>query len=174
VRDHAGRIYQERWLLVPKGGKIESQMNLIQIYDPNEHTGYDCFLLGRQKGYCELNTYAGLVRKDAVQPNGPLPNNTGYRTHEDLGTRVIEGVETVGTRDTSIINAGVMGNDEPMKIVREFWHSPELGVNLVSIVSDPRFGTQTFTLTDVEVTEQADPKFFELPEGFQVVDERKP
>lgn len=94
VRDRDGRIYQERWLLVPKNGKIESQMNLIQIYDPNEHTGYDCFMLGRQKGYCELNTYAGQVRRDAVQPSGPLPNNAGNRTHEDLGTRVIDGVET--------------------------------------------------------------------------------
>ena len=165
VRDRDGRIYQERWLLVPKNGKIESQMNLIQIYDPNEHTGYDCFMLGRQKGYCELNTYAGQVRRDAVQPSGPLPNNAGNRTHEDLGTRVIDGVETVGTRDTTTLNSGVMGNDEPMKIVREFWHSVKLGVNLISVVSDPRFGTQTFTLTDVEVTEP-DPKYFELPRGF--------
>ena len=31
VRDGKGRIYQERWLLVPKGSKIQSRMDVIQI-----------------------------------------------------------------------------------------------------------------------------------------------
>src|SRR5207244_509634 len=34
ARDGRGRIYEERWLLVPKSGKVESQMNVIQIADP--------------------------------------------------------------------------------------------------------------------------------------------
>jgi len=165
VRDRDGRIYQERWLLVPKNGKIPSEMNLVQIYDPNQHTGYDCFMLGRQKGYCDLRSYAGVVRKE-------VPAKRGSIAHEDLGTRMIEGFETIGSRDTTVVNAGVMGNDEPMRIVREFWHSAKLGINLLSILSDPRIGTQTFTLTDVEVTEP-DPRFFELPESFQVIDSRQ-
>ena len=172
VRDRDGRIYQERWLLVPKNGKIPSEMNLVQIYDPNQHTGYDCFMLGRQKGYCDLRSYAGVVRKDVPAKSGPLPGQRGFIAHEDLGTRMIEGFETIGSRDTTVVNAGVMGNDEPMKIVREFWHSAKLGINLLSILSDPRIGTQTFTLTDVEVTEP-DPRFFELPESFQVIDSRQ-
>ncbi|WP_263351467.1 hypothetical protein [Acidicapsa acidisoli] len=173
VRDRDGRIYQERWLLVPKNGKIPSAMNLLQIYDPNQHTGYDCFLMGRQKGYCELQAYAGLVRKEVQVTSGPLPGKAGFRTHEDLGIRMIEGIETTGSRDTTTVNPGVMGNDEPMKIVREYWHSTQLGINLLSILSDPRIGTQTFTLSDIAVTEP-DPKYFELPEGFQIVDTRQP
>jgi hypothetical protein len=39
-------------------------------------------------------------------------------------------------------------------------------------VSDPRFGRQTFTLTDVSVTE-VDPKYFQLPDGFVIDDQRK-
>jgi hypothetical protein len=62
IRDRDGRIYQERWLLVPKNGKIPSAMNLLQIYDPNQHTGYDCFLLGRQK---RLLRTANLPRPDS-------------------------------------------------------------------------------------------------------------
>jgi hypothetical protein len=171
IRDRDGRIYQERWLLVPKNGKFESAMNLLQIYDPNQHTGYDCFMLGPQKGYCDLQSFAGLVRKEAALPVGRLPGNAGSRTHEDLGVRMIDGVETTGSRDTTTVNAGAMGNDQPMKIVREYWHSSQLGVNLISILSDPRIGTQTFTLSNVEVTEP-DPRYFELPEGFQIVDSR--
>jgi hypothetical protein len=174
ARDRDGRLYEERWLLIPKNNPhYRSVMNLVQIYDPNEHTGYDCFLIGPQKDHCELRNYAGIVRTDVPAKTGPLPNHIGFRTHEDLGTRMIEGIETTGIRDTSTIAAGVGGNDQPMKIVREYWHSAQLGINLLSILSDPRIGTQTFTLTDVAVTE-TDPKLFEIPEGFQIVDTRQP
>jgi hypothetical protein len=173
IRDRDGRIYQERWLLVPKNGRIPSAMNLLQIYDPNQHSGYDCFLMGRRKGYCDLQAYSGVVRKELPAQSGPIPGKTGFRTHEDLGIRMIEGIETTGSRDTVAVNAGAMGNDEPMKIVREYWHSAQLGINLLSILSDPRIGTQTFTLSDIAVTEP-DPKYFELPEGFKIVDSRQP
>jgi hypothetical protein len=65
-----------------------------------------------------------------------------------------------------------MGNDQPMTFMREYWRSAKLGINLISIVSDPRFGKQTFTLTDISVTE-VDPKYFELPDGFAIDDQRK-
>ena len=172
ARDRDGRIYEERWLLVPKNGNVRSEMNVIQIYDANKHSGYDCFLLGRKHGRCELKDYSPSPPAEVALRTGPLPNDMGYRTHEDLGTRNIEGIETVGTRDTTVVNPGVMGNDQPMSFVREYWHSPKLGTNLISIVSDPRLGRQTFTLTDVSVTE-VDPKYFQLPDGFVIEDERK-
>jgi hypothetical protein len=103
---------------------------------------------------------------------GPIPGNLGFRQHEDLGTREIEGVETIGARDTITWKAGVMGNDEPMRIVREFWHSPQLGINLISILDDPRTGRQTFRLTNVS-TGDVDPQYFRLPEGYRVDDRRE-
>ena len=42
ARDSAGRVYEERWYLVPKNGKQESTMNYIQIADPSRHTLYNC------------------------------------------------------------------------------------------------------------------------------------
>jgi hypothetical protein len=172
ARDRDGRIYEERWLLVPKNGNVKSPMNVIQIYDANEHTGYDCFLLGRMHGRCELKDYSPSPHAEVAFRSGPLPNNMGYRTHEDLGIKDIEGIEIVGTRDTTVVNPGMMGNDQPMTFMREYWHSSKLGINLISIVSDPRYGKQTFTLTDISVTE-VDPKYFQLPNGFAVDDERK-
>jgi len=50
--------------------------------------------------------------------------------------------------------------------------SLRLGINLISIVSDPRFGRQRFALTDVSVTE-VDPKYDQLVEGFIIDDERE-
>ena len=59
-----------------------------------------------------------------------------------------------------------------MTIEREFWHSPKLGFNLLSKRSDPRIGTQTFTAIDLILSEP-DPKLFDLPEGFKIVDRRQ-
>ena len=43
ARDSAGRIYQERWALVPKNDpRVKSMMTLIQIKDPKEGTLYNC------------------------------------------------------------------------------------------------------------------------------------
>ena len=44
ARDAAGRVYQERWALVPKNDpRVQSIQNMIQIHDPLTHTRYDCF-----------------------------------------------------------------------------------------------------------------------------------
>ena len=92
--------------------------------------------------------------------------------HEDLGVQLVAGLETTGTRDTAIFNAGLFGNDRKMTIEREYWYSPKLGFNLLSKRTDPRIGTQTFTATNLSLSEP-DAKLFELPEGFKVVDRRQ-
>jgi len=174
ARDATGKIYQERWFLVPKNGKIESQMTTIQISDPNAHTHYNCFML-EAKHVCELTTFAPsttAVYKMEGPPPGPLPNDAGTVIHEDLGKQLVSGVETTGTRDATIYNPGVFGNDRKVTVEREFWYSPQLGINLLSKRSDPRFGTQTFTVTNLILSEP-DAKLFDLPEGFKVVDVRQ-
>ncbi|HEX4770749.1 MAG TPA: hypothetical protein VH351_07965 [Bryobacteraceae bacterium] len=45
VRDR--RIYRERWILVPEGGKLESTMNWIQIADPEKHIYYNCNVVNK-------------------------------------------------------------------------------------------------------------------------------
>lgn len=174
ARDSKGRIYEERWLLVPRGGNVQSEMNVIQVADPEAHTLYNCFTL--QKPHrCMLLTFAETAQmqyKPNVGVTGPMANNLGSSRHEDLGVRSIEGIETRGTRDTNYFNAGVMGSDQPFTAYREFWLAPGLGVNLSSEVTGPVVGKQVFTLTDVTLDEP-DPRLFELPEGFAVVDQRK-
>jgi hypothetical protein len=175
ARDSHGRIYEERWLLAPKGSEALSQMNVIQIADPEPHTLLNCFTL--QKPHrCILDIFgepAQAIYRPDIGTTGPLPNNMGFQTHEDLGARTIEGIETHGTRDTINYNAGVMGSDQPFSSHREFWQAPSLGINLYSEVVGPNVGKQVFTLTDVNLSEP-DPRLFELPEGFTVVDRRKP
>jgi hypothetical protein len=173
VRDGKGRIYQERWWLVPKNGKIKSAMETIQISDPEKHTIYACFT---QRKVCELQTY---TRSPNTMVNfngpstGPIANDTGFAIHENLGKRLVAGVETQGVRETMIYNPGVFGNDKKYTVSREFWYSPELGINLLSKRDDPRFGTQTFTIANLSLAEP-DTSLFELPQGFEIVDLRPP
>jgi len=174
ARDSKGRIYEERWLLVPKGGDLESQMNVIQLADPEAHTLYNCFTLQTPRR-CTLQTFAETpltLYTPAAATTGPMPGNQGSATHEDLGMRAIDGIEARGTRDTEYLNAGVMGNDEPFASYREFWQSPSLGVNLVSEVTGLTIGKQVFTMSHVRLGEP-DPRLFELPAKFAIVDQRK-
>jgi hypothetical protein len=174
ARDSKGRVYQERWLLVPKNGNAESKMNMIQISDPNAHTLYNCYMLEKPH-QCVLSSFApstSTVYNQASAPPGELPGGQGTSLHEDLGTQLIEGLETIGTRNSIIYNAGVLGNDSKMTVEREYWFSEKLGLNLLSIRSDPRFGKQTFRATNVILSEP-DPDLFELPAGFTVVDQRQ-
>jgi molybdate transport system permease protein len=147
-------------------------MTTIQISDPNNHTHYNCFPATRD---CELGLYGPTTSTgfdvQGAAATGPLPDDMGYSIHEDLGKQLTSGLETVGTRENTIYNPGVFGNDRKITVSREFWFSPKLGINLISKRSDPRFGTQTFTITNLILSEP-DPQLFELPEGYKVVDLR--
>ena len=175
ARDSLGRIYEERWFLVPKNGKVRSQMYIIQIGDPTAHTLFTCFLL-KMPHRCTLERYAASTTASYRPPSmasGPLPNGNGFRTHEDLGLQDIVGTETTRTRDTITYNAGVIGNDKPFNVTREFWFASKLEIDLRSELTDPKFGKEIFTVSDVNALDP-DPKLFEIPEGFEVVDQRKP
>jgi hypothetical protein len=175
ARDAAGRVYQERWALVPKNDHhVQSILSMIQIFDPLAHSRHDCFLL-EKPNTCELLNYTrstSNIYKPMSPATGPLPGDQGSAIHEDLGKRFIDGVETEGTHDILIYNPGVYGNDRKMTVENEFWWSPQLGLNLLSIKTDPRIGKQTFTVTDLAQGDP-DPSLFQLPAGFEVVDRRQ-
>ena len=60
ARDAAGRVYQERWALVPKNDhRVQSIQSMIQIFDPLAHTRHDCFLL-EKTNICELLNYTEI------------------------------------------------------------------------------------------------------------------
>ncbi len=172
ARDRNGRIYQERWLLVPKGGKIKSEMNVLQISDPSRHTTHNCFT---REQVCEIigfNLSADSVYKPRIGATGALPDGNGFHQHEELGVSNLGGVDATGYREINTINAGVMGNDQPMVTTREFWYSTRLGISLSSKIDDPQSGKQLFTVTEIS-TAEPDPALFELPAGYKVVDHSK-
>jgi len=168
VRDGAGRIFQERRNLVPKGGQAEPELMRVEISDPAQHTKYFC----RPEDHaCVLRNYDSPPA-EVADPVGFSGEGKTSLTREDLGKSNVSGIDVVGTRETRIINAGVIGNDRPISITKEFWYSPQLGLNMLVKRSDPRVGSQTFTVTEVGLAEP-DPKYFQLPSGYKVVDMRE-
>ncbi len=92
---------------------------------------------------------------------------------EPLGTQVMEGVEVVGSRTTTVVDTGTEGNDAPITMTNENWFAPQLGRSVLMKMSDPRNGDSTTRLTNI-VLGEPDPSLFEVPADYQMVDETGP
>ena len=88
-------------------------------------------------------------------------------TKEDLGQQVIEGVTAKGTRTTTVIPAGAIGNELPITVTSEEWFSPDLKVLVMTKHADPRSGETTYRLTGITRGEP-DPSLFDLPAGVTI------
>jgi hypothetical protein len=91
----------------------------------------------------------------------------GQPTTETLPGRLVEGVWAQGTRRTTTIEAGAIGNERPISIVSEEWFSPELQVLVVTEHSDPRVGTSTYRLANIHRIEP-ERSLFEVPVDYTI------
>ena len=138
VRDSAGRICQERRRLVPKGSEKEPDLQRIEISDPSTHKKYFC---RTETHVCTLEDYTG-PKTASAQPGGTQEDSFGTLTRHDLGKNIVSGLDAVGTRETRTLQPSAIGNDRPISIIKEFWYSPQLGINLSVKRMDPRHGTE--------------------------------
>jgi hypothetical protein len=93
-------------------------------------------------------------------------NNTLF---EDLGVQSQNGVLTTGTRNTLTIPQGQIGNNRDIHVVNERWFSEDLQMLVKTVNSDPRFGENTYQLTNVSRTEP-DPALFQIPPDYTIID----
>jgi hypothetical protein len=124
-----------------------------------------------------LNTEQKVAHKMSMRAHaGGGPEKAGPRepktagaefTKESLGTQPINGVNAEGTRITHTIPAGRIGNDRAISVVFERWYSPDLQMVVKSTRSDPRFGTTTYTMTNVQRAEPA-AALFTVPSDYTV------
>ena len=118
------------------------------------------------RGDILLSAGAGLPRL----PPGLLPgaDAADVRT-QPLGVQDIEGLRTEGTRTTTTVPAGAIGNQLPIETVVERWVSPELQVVVLTRRSDPRFGDTVYRLTNI-VRAEPPPDLFEVPPDYRIED----
>jgi hypothetical protein len=122
------------------------------------------------------------VALPAPPPPPPLPAGSGPMVisftsampkpdvkTQDLGTQPINGVSATGTRITSTIPAGAIGNEMPIEIVSETWYSPELKMVVKSVQNDPRIGQTTVTVTNIDRS-VPDPSLFQVPSDYTLSD----
>jgi hypothetical protein len=86
---------------------------------------------------------------------------------ENLGTQVVEGLAAEGTRTTTVIAAGTIGNEQPITIVSEQWFSPDLQVFVMTKHSDPRSGETTYRLSNI-IRGEPDRSLFDVPPDYTV------
>jgi hypothetical protein len=105
--------------------------------------------------------------QEKIQARQEAEIAAGNLKKEDLGTQVIGGVSTQGTRLTRTIPAGQIGNEKPILIVHETWFSNDLQMVVMSKRSNPWGGDTTYTLTNIQRTEPA-AALFTVPSDFTV------
>ena len=170
-RDGQGRVRRETTLPVigplVATGKSDS---FVMIHDPVAGTA---FILHPDTKIADQLPARHLGKKDpgALQDKfearmqEEIANGTVKK--EDLGTQSVNGVAAQGTRYTRTIPAGQIGNDKPITIVNERWYSADLQVVVKSTRTDPRFGTTTYTLTNIQRQEPA-ATLFAVPSDYTV------
>lgn len=84
-----------------------------------------------------------------------------------LPAREIEGLRAHGERTTWVIEAGRLGNEKPIQIVREVWTSPELMLTVMSRDFDPRQGEEVYRLKNVKRGEP-DAALMKVPQDYEL------
>jgi hypothetical protein len=120
----------------------------------------------------DTNSRGGLGAITTPNPNSQTSDmaveGTPNASTEDLGSAIINGVSARGTRSTTVVPPGAIGNDREFRSISERWFSPDLNVLIKSISTDPRFGTTTYELTNINRL-SPDPSLFRLPADYNVV-----
>lgn len=167
ARDSQGRLYRERHHFGPLDGDPQRTLYAFYILDPIARTRTECILATKQ---CTITRY----RPDfafSPPPAGTFDQGKQILVRESLGPQYTDGLNLMGTRETTTILPGTVGNDHALKLMREFWYSPDLMTNISVMRNDPREGTQAIRLAILSRSEP-EPVTFAVPAVYSVVDLR--
>jgi hypothetical protein len=170
-RDGQGRVRRET--TVPVIGPLVASGKsrpFVMIHDPVAGTA---FILHPETKIADqlpiprrgMKNKGALRDKFEAHLQAEIANGTVKK--EDLDTQTINGVVAQGTRYTKTIPTGEIGNDKPITTVTERWYSPDLQVVVKSTRTDPRFGSTTYTLTNIQRQEPAS-TLFAVPADYTV------
>ena len=100
-----------------------------------------------------------------VGPGGPQASS------ENLGDQTFDGIHATGTRMTTTIPAGKMGNEQAILVTSERWYSPELKATIMTKHNDPWAGEMKTQFTNVN-TAEPDASLFAVPSDYKIVEEK--
>ena len=166
ARDSVGRVFEERRYFTPDGDKQVTVLEQMDYKDPALHQLIVCMVRTR---VCSVYTYNWPTTLSQAKPPTAAQSTTNGTKWEDLGKQVINGVEVVGSHEVMTVPVGAIGNQKEQPVVKEFWYSPRLGINVTTKRFDPRASAvQNFYVTAINQGEP-DAQLFRPPSGFRMV-----
>jgi len=194
-RDSEGRTRHEASLNLLGAGPQASAPKLITILDPVAGVRY--MLDSENKVAHKIPLPPSGSAPDRGLPKGgdvffmrsvgggagqTVSSNTFYRkagndsnepaaSTENLGDQTINGIHATGTRITTTIPSGKMGNDKPIVVTSERWYSADLKATVKTKHDDPWAGELEMQFTNVN-TSEPDPSLFTVPSDYKIVDDK--
>jgi hypothetical protein len=189
-RDGEGRLRAESTLKLKAGDQQQSR--IVAIWNPIDRTEISWVSESPSANFATVLHLPELQMNDLIgalaspPPPGPLSrplraavppvampsaaSRDAANIHmEDLPADSIAGLEVTGTRTTQVVPAGSMDNDRDFTVIAETWISPELKTTVRRMTSDPRTGTVTTELSNIDRSEP-DPALFKPPAGYKLMD----
>ena len=157
--------------LLDTENKIAQKMPLMPGEGPDTRVSMDA---PGKNGQVMIYQRTGGPGSDVVF-NKVIVNKTGpdsgesAPTSENLGDQTIDGIHATGTRMTTTIPAGKMGNEKPIIVTSERWYSPELKATIMTKHDDPWAGELKTEFKSVS-TSEPDSSLFTVPADYKVVD----
>ncbi|HTW58661.1 MAG TPA: hypothetical protein VMD99_11045 [Terriglobales bacterium] len=164
-RDSSGRIHNERRMFIPASSDQTPQLIRVHLFDPQSRVS-TWINIGKKTFWTTTGNHPPATEPPSIRfaaPDGNAPPNE-FTKNEDLGVAEVDGVPAHGIRETQIVVDENTGKD--VVVTDEYWYSQDLRINLLIKHSDPRKGTTTMTVTQIQQT-APDPQFFEIPEGYK-------
>ena len=175
-RDGQGRTRTERGL----GADGTQPASVVTINDPVADVRYMVFPLAKTVQVFPLHpdNKMTLLEGPAIELEAPFallgfgmgigaaPQTESSADETSLGQKVINGVNTTGTRLVRSIPTGVLGNDRPITSTMDRWVSTDLNVPVAIDQKSSIGGELTLNLSQIARTEP-DPSLFVPPAGYK-------
>jgi hypothetical protein len=173
-RDSQGRTRREQTLPAIGQYSASNAPQAIFIGDPVAGVNYILDpvkkIARKMPGGPGRGGFAGPGRGPGGNPpqgNARTRQNQNVTTETLTDINNIEGVLVQGTRITRTIPAGTIGNQNPIQVTSERWHSPDLQVDLLVKNNNPTGGQNSTTFSNIR-RDEPDPALFQVPADYTV------
>lgn len=180
MRDTEGREREEIFAaqqIVPAGNAIS-----VRITDPVAQTMVSWFPGTKTASVTHIPLPPPLTPEQEAKQAETRAKLEGYRkAHQpspeldsDLPHETLAGIDAVGHRHILIIPADRTQDHQEVRIVEDTWTDPELKIKLASVTDDPRpeMG-KIYTMVEELKRGAPDPVLFQIPAGYQIIDNSK-
>ena len=165
-RDATGRTRTE----TTNTPSVGTETRFVTVYDPVVRVRYTWSIGAPNSSNIVTVFHYPQPAQQAAAPATPASARRYFPyKNESLPPQTIAGIYVEGYRYSRTIPAGYEGNNRDMTTVTEYWTAPDLGIQMRTVIDDPRNGKTTTDITDLQQT-APDPVLFGPPQGYTVRD----